>query len=236
MTPSVKTWCRNGPVRSRPVDEAGAAALSVARFAALFGLDTRLGIYCFDVCSVTTAITLHLNRLPLSVQACSKRDYHQCLQDCKQLRRERGLEGPLLPLSLQDLANIRECAEQHYQQALAHGENSRQCWGTKWRDAFNKMPAELIGPVKETDLQWATTLISDGAGAKTKLPTILSAIFGHQVEMPLRRHVQLGLVPTAQRLRSRLECAEDASKVAAAVEEMEFFVGRAPVPRPPEAW
>ena len=41
---------------------------------------------------------------------------------------------------------------------------------------------------------------------------------------------------TAQRLRSRLECAEDASKVAAAVEEMEFFVGRAPVPRPPEAW
>ena len=238
-TPSVKKWCRPTQERSRPLDEDAipaldsTAALSVARFAALFGLDTRLGIYCFGLCPETAAVTLNLNRLPLAVLACSRPDHQRCLRDCVRLRRERGLGGHVLPLSRQDLSNLRDCAEQHYLDVLAQEQSSKP--GSKIRDIFDKLktsPAELVGN-GDTDWQWATTLLSDSDGARKKLPTILSAIFDVEVEAPLLRHVQLGLVPTAQRLRSQREYAEDSSKVDSAVEEREFFVGHAPVPRPP---
>jgi hypothetical protein len=216
----------------------GATALSVACFAALFGLDTRLGVYCFGICPETRTVTLNLNLLLLAVQACNRSEQQRCLQDCTQLRRERGLEGHVLPLSPRDLCNIRDCAERHYLEVLSQGRSPKAGATPKCREVFQKIrdaPAELVGQWNgSSDLQWAKTLLRDSEGATRSLPAVLSAIFGVAVEAPLLRHVRLGLVPTAQRLRSHREYAEDFSKVNSAVEEREFFVGHAPVPRPPE--
>lgn len=249
VTPSVRMWCRQVPPGgpSCAVDagspEDSAAALSVARFAALFGLDTRLGVYCFGLCPATAAVTLNLNRLSQAVQALCKASHQRCYQDCVQLRRERGIEGHVLALTPRDLANVRSCAEQHYLATLskdkppsASGNSLRKC-----RELFDKIRAhqahaKLLGETAaDAQLPWAATLLSEGTGAEKTLPAVLSAVFGVAVETPLQRHVQLGLLPTAQRLRSCREYAEDFAKVGSTVEETEFFVGQAPVPRPPEA-
>jgi hypothetical protein len=217
------------------------AARSVARFAASFGLDTRLGICCFGLCRTTGDVALDLEKLRLAVIACSPEKQARLNQDCKRLLLERCLGSQLLVLTRVDLLNIRSCAERHYASGVA--KETLEGLGPpfeatrKAKDIFLSLKAQrqkaADEPSDETRASWAATLLRDQREAALDVPLLLSSLVGVDIERPLPCHVQLGLRPTSQSLRSRDDYAEDSAQVGTAVEEMEFLVGLAPVPRPP---
>lgn len=222
------------------------AARSVARFAASFGLDTRLGICCFGLCLTTSSVTLDLEKLRLAVSACSPEKLARLNQDCKRLLHERCLGSQQqLVLTRVDLHNVRTCAEQHYSAGAIKSEGLEGLGPPfeatkKVKDIFMSLKIQRQRVAEEAPSDsggartvWASTLLRDQREAAHDVPLVLTCLVGIDVERPLPCHVQLGLRPTSQRLRSREEYAEDCAQVGTAVEEIEFLLGHASVPRPP---
>jgi len=248
--PSLRTFLqpREGYLETSSVEEGGpiqedtAASRSMACFAASFGIDTRLGVCSFGISPQTSMVTLDLEKLRLSVLACCPEKLTRFNQDCKRFLQERSLGSHLASLTKTDLLNIRSCAEQLHDPVAkgdVPGGVSRPLEATrKAKDIFQTLKAQtqkknLEDPVKSGGFAWAATLLSDHHEAAYDLPLLLSALIGVEFEEPLTCHVRLGLRPTSQRLRSQAEYAEDSTQVGTAVEEMEFLVGQAYVPRPP---
>ena len=220
------------------------AARAVARFAASFGIDTRLGVVCFGVCPQTSAVcpqtsavTLDLEMLRSAVLACSPDKQARYSQECKRLLHERFLTSQrVISLTQRDVVNIRTCADHYYEGAvnkdLPDGLGPPFEATRKPKDIFHTLKTQAIQKMQEGHVGFAT-LLSDNPCATSELPVLLSALVGAEVATPLSCHVRLGLRPTSQRLRTREEYAEDSAQVGTAVEEMEFLVGQAYVPRPP---
>jgi len=208
------------------------AARSVARFAASFGVDTRLGVACFSLRPETSAVVLDLEKLSAAILACSPEKRRKYTQDCKRLLQERLLEGKKeMTLTQSDLVNLRLCANSHYnaKKELPEGLGPPHEATKKPHDIYAVLKAQA-GPLGSA---WGDTTLSDDVGALSCLSDVLSAVVGAEVPRPLKCHVQLGLRPTEQRLRTRGEYLEDSAQVGTAVEETEFSVGGAYVPRPP---
>lgn len=208
------------------------AARSVARFAASFGVDTRLGISCFSLHPETSAVALDLERLRVAILACNPEKHRKFTLDCKRLLQERLLEGKKeMPLTQRDLVNLRLCANSQYDvnKELPEGLGRPHGATKKPRDIFAVLKAQA-GPLGSA---WGDTTLGDDDAALSCLSDVLSAVLGAEVPRPLNCHVQLGLRPTEQRLRTRGEYLEDSAQVGTAVEETEFSVGGAYVPRPP---
>jgi len=211
------------------------SARSVARFAASFGLDTRLGICCFGLCRETGNVTLDLDKLRLAVTACAPEKQARLNQDCKRILVERCLGSQLLMLTRVDLLNIRACADQYYGVARDVRDGLGPPFETtrKAKDVSSTLESQRQKAEDFTGASWAATLLRDQREAALEVPLLLSALVGVDIERPLPCHVQLGLRPTSQSLRSRDDYAADSAQVGTAVEEMEFLVGLSPVPRPP---
>ena len=240
--PSLRTYLqpREGCPDATFFEEGGCredtpSARSVARFAASFGLDTRLGVCCFGFCRETETVTLDLDKLRLAVMACAPERQARLNQDCKRLLAERCLGSQYLTLTRVDLLNIRACAEQYYGDAREVSEGLGPPFETtrKAKDIFSTLESQRQKAADVARASWAATLLRDQREAALDVPLLLSSLVGVDIERPLPCHVQLGLRPTAQSLRSRDDYVEDSAQVGTAVEEMEFLVGLSPVPRPP---
>jgi hypothetical protein len=247
--PSLRTYLRprDGAGKTRFAEEGAVgredspSARSIARFAASFGIDTRLGICCFGLCPQTSSVTLDLDKLRMAVTACCPEKQARFNQDCKRFLNERCLGLQTVEMTLQDLTNIRSCAELYYgnpvQQDVAEGIGPPFQATRKTKDIFHTLKLQRQKGAEEvagdTPQSWAETLLRDGRDANRTVPLVVSEIVGVHMERPLSCHVRFGLRPTSQFLRTRAEYEEDSAQVGTAVEEMEFLVGDASVPRPP---
>lgn len=228
-----------------------AAARLVLLYAASYGLDTRLGIICFDV--EADLVLLDLERLKRAVKACSAREHHSRFENAvKELSVERragllnirpgGASPPaplararlgVWPLTQPDLEELRrsatvgglEVAGQQHPHALLR----------KLRDQVGKLPHhEAAKACSEGVPAWGHPLLSDHLAAHRRLPAFLARLTGAEPS-PLVFHIRFGLRSTEQRLRSAQEYAQDFRQVGGAVEALEALVGDAYVPRPPAA-
>ena len=238
-----------------------AAARLVLLYAASYGLDTRLGIICFDV--EADLVLLDLERLKRAVKACSAREHHSRFENAvKELSVERraGLlnirpggasrgsaastEGAppapsararlgVWPLTQPDLEELRRSATVGGLEVA--GQQHPHALLRKLRDQVGKLPHhEAAKACSEGVPAWGHPLLSDHLAAHRRLPAFLARLTGAEPS-PLVFHIRFGLRSTEQRLRSAQEYAQDFRQVGGAVEALEALVGDAYVPRPPAA-
>jgi len=191
--------------------------IAIMRFAASYSLDTRLGTACFDLCD--GHVVLDMKKLGLAVMACAP-EKHDCF--CHEAHRV----NETLVLTDEHLSLIRDCADQFY----TKGEKRPFEISRRPRDIMQTLALQAAR-MPRCEPAWGKTLLKDAPYTQV-LRSILSKITGVEIA-PLFCHVQAGLRPLNQPLRSSQEYAEDFEQVGTAVEELEFLVGGGCVPRPP---
>jgi hypothetical protein len=210
------------------------ATRTVLHFAYVYGLDTRLGVYCFDWCATSDVVLLDLEKLRLSVMACAPNKHSRYQQEYKRLARERLLSGQQASLRLgpRDLEYLKSCAS-----SLGGAPED-----PKERLGLTRPPKVVIQTLRAQERQmtapkvpWGRTLLLEDAQLRSLLSQLLLALGARDgpEKMELQHHVSSGLSVTSQRLRSRREYLDDSHQVGTAVEEMEVLVRTASVPRPP---
>ena len=190
-------------------------------FAAAFGMDSRLGIMCFD--KTEAGLSLHIGRLRAAVNAVDKNmftefqtvapaNYSGFVQlydaDVQQMHMEGG------PFQL--------AAKMHTELASRPFE--------VLKDVFARVQQQVS--VVPTLPPWGKTLRADEPYVQNKLLDVLSIIANVQLGPTLIYHIKLGFQPTCQRLRTEDEYSQDFAQVGTGVEELEFITN-CYVPRPP---
>jgi len=190
---------------------------AIMRFAASYSLDTRLGTACFDLCDGN--VVLDMKKLGLAVMACAPEKHNRFCHEAHRV-------NETLVLTDDQLSLIRDCANQFYtkgdERPFEISRRPQDIMRTLALQAARMPPCEPA---------WGKTLLKDAPYTQV-LRSILSKIIGVEIGS-LFCHVQAGLRPSNQPLRSSQEYAEDSEQVGTAVEELEFLVGGGCVPRPP---
>jgi len=208
----------------------------VMRVVASVGLDTRMGIVCLGLCPETNDVFLDLQRLRLALDACcSREDISSYATAQKEFIKERkgSLKSGRVYLTGRDLDSVRKSSDSIF-----------QCSPEERLVQIKKNPKEIIRILrsqadKEPSVaaneqlpRWGKPLLLDTPFFQRTLPEILSKIVGRNVCFS-PYHVQAGIWPTLQRVRSSEEYERDIEQVGSLVEELEIAMKGRSVTRPP---
>jgi hypothetical protein len=187
--------------------------------AASFGLDTRLGIACFDLDDDN--VTLHLEKLEMAIQACAPQEAAGFA-----FARSKVLNGR--PLNKDGSIILRDCELLLIRKA---SDSVFEC-GPCVVKRPTKKPAEIIKALQTQASTftswhgWGCTMVRDSSYTQNTIPAFLSKVVGRPVVIG-PYHVQVGLWPTLQQMRTAAKVAADHATYGTIVEELEVsWVGR----------
>ena len=190
-------------------------------FAAAFGMDSRLGIMCFD--KTEAGLSLHIGRLRAAVNAVDKNMLPEF-----QTVAPANYSG-FVQLYDADVQQMHMEGGPFQQAAKMHTELASRPFEVL-KDVFARVQQQ-VSEVPTLPL-WGKTLRADEPYVQNKLLDVLSIIANVKLGPTLIYHIKLGFQPTCQRLRTEEEYSQDFFQVGTAVEELEFTTN-CYVPRPP---
>ena len=226
----VESWMHSNagsepPTGSEPSCSAAAEADDYTNhlmvLAASFGLDTRLGIACFDL-DDDKNVTLHLEKLQMATQACAPKEAAGFTRARIKVLDGRPLnEDGSITLSDRELLLIREASDSVF-----------KCGDSCVVKRPTNKPAEIIKALQTQASTftswhlWGCTMVRDSSYTQNTIPAFLSKIVGRPVVVG-PYHVRVGLWPTLQRMRTAAKVAADHATYGTMVEELEVsWMGR----------